>query len=385
MRPSAQWLLPRKLPWRSALFDVGFAAILMSYLLLTAGRADFEFHEPLWVDLLEGVAVAVRRMWTVPAAAAMLVVAGTSEVAHWPYPLGVGVLVFTVAAMRLSRWISLGYATVAALLLIIPSPYAELARSWEAWSQITPEALLLTSVPLFAGLYSQQRQNLIDSLRVQAKHSERQRRLEAERIRADERSKLANEIHDVVAHSVSLMIVHSGALKLAATDQRTREIADMVRSSGRLALEELRDLVGVLRQGDMAPLGPAPNLANLDALVDESRMAGSVVMVHSRGTPQKVSGAVERTAYRVVQEALTNTRKHAPGAPVRIDLTWYPSSLDISVRNDPPSGKAPEFPEGGHGIESLRERVSLLSGQFNAGPTAEGGWRVYASLPTGGS
>ncbi|MGH2603815.1 MAG: sensor histidine kinase [Dehalococcoidia bacterium] len=209
--------------------------------------------------------------------------------------------------------------------------------------------------------------------------------MEAERIRADERSKLANEIHDVVAHSVSLMIVHSGALKLAATDERTREIADLVRSSGRLALEELRDLVGVLRQGDMAPLGPAPNLANLDALVEESRTAGSVVTVHSRGTPQKVSGAVERTAYRVVQEALTNTRKHAPGAPVRIDLTWYPSSLDISVRTDPPSGNAPEFPEGGHGIESLRERVSLLSGQFNAGPTAEGGWRVYASLPTGGS
>ncbi|MGH2603816.1 MAG: hypothetical protein ACRDJ9_31080 [Dehalococcoidia bacterium] len=155
------------------MFDVGFAAILTSYLLLTEGRADFEFHEPLWVNLLEGVAVAVRRIWTVPAAAAMLVVAATSEVAHWPYPLGVGVLVFTVAAMRLPRWISLGYAAVMALLLIIPSPYAELPGTWETWGQITPEALLLTSVPLFAGLYTQQRQNLIDSLRMQAEHSER--------------------------------------------------------------------------------------------------------------------------------------------------------------------------------------------------------------------
>jgi len=93
---------------------------------------------------------------------------------------------------------------------------------------------------------------------------------------------------------------------------------------------------------------------------------------------------VERTAFRVVQESLTNIHKHAPGAAARVDLTWQPSTLDISVRNDPPRRPPMDLPESGHGLRSLRERVSLLSGEFQAGPTNEGGWRVYASLPTGG-
>jgi signal transduction histidine kinase len=240
-------------------------------------------------------------------------------------------------------------------------------------------------VPMLLGLYARQRQDLIDTLRAQSENAARQRALEAERIRAEERSRLANEIHDVVAHSVSLMIVHSGALKLAAPDERTREIAERIRNAGRMALEELRDLVGVLRHGDSAPLGPAPNLANLGGLTEDARTAGTPIEMHLKGTPRRVSGAVERTAYRVVQEALTNARKHAAGAPVRVDVIWRKSDLDIAVRNDPPpAGAAMAFPDSGYGIESLRERVNLLSGVFRSGPTNEGGWRVYASLPTGG-
>ncbi|WP_117213599.1 sensor histidine kinase [Allorhizocola rhizosphaerae] len=235
------------------------------------------------------------------------------------------------------------------------------------------------------GLYTRQRQDLINSLRAQSETVLRQRSLEAERIRADERSRLANEIHDVVAHSVSLMVVHAGTLKLAATDARTRDIADRIRNAGRMALEELRDLVGVLRRGDVAPLSPAPSLANLGGLIEESRTAGTQIEFIVEGTPRKVSGAVERTAYRVVQEALTNARKHAAGAPVRVEVIWQPSCLDVTVRNGPPvRPAAPEFPHSGYGLESLRERVNLLSGGFNSGPTDEGGWSVNASLPTGG-
>jgi signal transduction histidine kinase len=368
--------LPRSLPVRDLLLDLAIGVGLTVYLTaatsMDGGNASWELAR----DLAEGLAVAFRRMWTLPALAVVMVVTAFNDLATWPYPLGLAIMLFTLAAEGYARhrvWIS---AALGALLLLVPWPASQ-EITWAVMVYLVPEMLLFSVAPVLFGLYAYE-------LSQRAATNQRQRKLEEERIRAEERNRLANEIHDVVAHRVSLMVVHTGALKLAATDEKTRRTADLVRSSGRLALEELRELVGVLRSEETPPLQPMASLDKLASLVDEARAAGQLVALVEIGVPRKLPSIVERTAYRVVQESLTNVRKHAPGARVQVRLTWWDSRLEIEVSNAPVVVEETAFPEGGHGLRSLRERVGLVSGNFTAGQTSDGGWAVHAFLPYGG-
>jgi signal transduction histidine kinase len=383
-RRDLSWLRPRKPPRAGFLVDLCIGAGLTIYLVSATVLTRDGWVLEIIRDIVEGVAVGFRRVWTIPATALVLAATGYNDLAVWPYPLGVAIMLYTIAAddrfPRRLAWIT---AAVSVFFLLLPWPsQIELSRDLAIY--LVPEMLLFSVAPVAFGLYTRERQRLIATMQAREADADRQTKLEGARVRAEERNRLANEIHDVVAHSISLMIVHTGALKLAATDERTRQIADLVRSSGHVALEELREVVSVLRTDDSAPLGPPPTLVNLEALVDDSRSAGIRIDFQTLGVPRKVSGSVERTAFRVVQESLTNILKHAPGAAARIDLIWQPSRLDVSVRNGPPRQAPMNLPESGFGLRSLRERVSLLSGEFRAGATFEGGWRVYASLPTGG-
>lgn len=381
--PSASWFAIRRLPRRSLLLDLCIGLGLMVYLgSATVITRDGTAMETMR-DVAEGVAVAVRRVWTIPATIVVLLATGYNDLAVWPYPLSLAIMLYTLAASDFPKRLAWVTAGIGVFLLLLPWP-SEIELSRDLAIYLVPEMLLFSIAPVAFGLYVRERQRLIATMQAREADARRQARLEAERVRAEERNRLANEIHDVVAHSISLMIVHTGALKLAATDERTRQIADLVRSSGHAALEELREVVSVLRTEDNAPLGPSPSLSNIGALVQESRAAGISIELQTHGVPRKVPGSVERTAFRVVQESLTNIHKHAPGATARVDLVWRPSRLDIIVRNDRPRRPPMLLPESGFGLHSLRERVSLLSGDFQAGPTAEGGWRVYASLPIGG-
>ena len=380
--PSLSWLSLRRLPKYSLLLDFCIGAGLMIYLVSATVLTREGWVWDSIRDVCQGLAVMFRRVWTIPATVVVLWATGANDLAVWPYPLGVAIMLYTIAACDYPKWLAWVTASVGVFFLLLPWPSTiELTRNLAIY--LIPEMLLFSVAPVALGLYARERQRLIAAMQARETDALRQATLEAARIRADERSRLANEIHDVVAHSISLMIVHTGALKLAATDERTRQIADLVRSSGHVALEELREVVSVLRTEDSVPLGPAPTLANLESLIAESRSAGLQVDFQALGVPRKVSGSVERTAFRVVQESLTNIHKHAPGAAASVDLTWRPSSLDITVRNDPPQRPPMDLPESGHGLRSLHERVSLLNGEFRAGPTNEGSWRVYASLPIG--
>ncbi len=328
-------------------------------------------------DLVEGLGVTLRRMWTIPALVAVMVASTFNDLSSWPYPLGLAIMLFTIAAEGFSRTFVWSSAVLGAILLLLPWK-AQKEFSWAAMIYLVPEMLLFTVAPTLFGLY-------LRALSLRAADNERRRQLEAEQIRAEERARLANEIHDIVAHRVSLMVVHTGALKLAATDDKIRDTADLIRSSGRRALEELREVVSVLRSEESpSPLEPVARLVNIAALIDESREAGQYVEVNHTGEARKVPSLIERTAYRVVQESLTNVRKHAPGSRVRIDLIWQQSALDIRVTNGAAGTKTPSFPASGFGLRSLRERVSLVSGTFEAGRTRDGGWAVHASLPYGG-
>ncbi|MFD9482271.1 sensor histidine kinase [Streptomyces nojiriensis] len=273
-------------------------------------------------------------------------------------------------------------------------------------------AVALTVPPVLFGLYIGARRRLMESLQERADSLERELSLLADRAeeraewaRTEERTRIAREMHDVVAHRVSLMVVHAAALEAVAVKDpaRAAKNAALVGDMGRQALTELREMLGVLR----APSKPAPapvpavpvaavafaggggvedgpTLGELEALVGQSRAAGMTVEMLVHGEWAAYAAEVEQTAFRVVQEALTNCHKHAPGARVVVRLAHRAGEVAMQVENGPCDGQAPEpgLPSGGNGLVGMRERVLGLGGVFVSGPTDAGGFRVSAVLPT---
>src|SRR5215218_7957852 len=216
---------------------------------------------------------------------------------------------------------------------------------------------------------------------------------EARRIVIEERTRIARELHDVVAHRVSLMTVQAGAAKAVAAEDPEASLRAMgaVEEAGRQALDELRHLLGVLRpETDLDGLGPQPGLADLPRLVEQIRGAGVDVSLATDGVSGELPARVDLFAYRIVQEALTNVLKHAgPGAHSEVRLGTDRSGIVIEVLNDgrgavvmPGSGAAQDSARG-HGIVGMRERARLLGGTLDAGPRPGGGFGVVAHLPTG--
>jgi len=222
----------------------------------------------------------------------------------------------------------------------------------------------------------------------------REQAAEARRIVTEERTRIARELHDVVAHRVSLMTVQAGAAKAVAAEDPKGAIQAMgaVEEAGRQALDELRHLLGVLRpEGDLDGLGPQPGLGDLPRLVAQTREAGLDVSVAMGEVPADLPARVDMSAYRIVQEALTNVLKHAgPGARTKVRVGADGTGIVIEVLDDghsatvmPGSGGA-QGGAGGHGIVGMRERALLLGGTLDVGPRPGGGFRVVANLPTGG-
>ncbi|MET9629448.1 histidine kinase [Lentzea sp. NPDC006480] len=203
--------------------------------------------------------------------------------------------------------------------------------------------------------------------------------LRTEQARADERTRLAAEMHDVVTHRLNLMILQAGALKVSAQDDDVRRSAEELRSAGRQALAELRDLVGVLRNGRARIPDVLPDrLANL---VADSAATGLEVTLTEHGDTDIISPAVRRTMYRVVQESLTNVHKHAPGAHTEITIHCGPSSVRAVIRNTAPPSAPDTTRAPGSGLTGLRGRVEMVGGTLTAGPTDDGGFEVDAVLP----
>ncbi|RZQ59881.1 sensor histidine kinase [Amycolatopsis suaedae] len=266
------------------------------------------------------------------------------------------------------------------------------ARPWSPDWAITPFGLLITAGSALISLYAEARGRLLDSLRDRAERAEREKHLLAEQARFAERRRLASEMHDVVTHRLSLIVLHAGALGVSSPDPAARAAAEDIRTAGTQALDELRDLVGVLRsspsevdeEGEptrVTPEGPPPDPALLAA---ESGAVGIPVDYAADGSAADVSPAVARTVHRVVQEALTNVRKHAPGSAVTARLRYRPDGVRVTVTNTAPAG--PPDPVlatrgSGVGLAGLRQRVELLGGSLTAGPATGGGFEVSAILP----
>jgi signal transduction histidine kinase len=246
------------------------------------------------------------------------------------------------------------------------------------------------------GLFIHYRRQLVLSLRDRAVRAETEAHLRAEQAQQRARDEIAREMHDVLGHRLSLLSVHAGALEFRpdASPEEIARAAKVIRENAHLALQDLREVVGVLR----APVGelPQPTLADVRQLVAESGRAGMRVGLRGELGGAAVPDLVGRTAYRTVQEGLTNARKHAPGAEVVVRLAGSPGEgLTVEVCNEAPGSRpapgpdpgpaagaeAVSDPGPGQGLVGLAERVALADGRLEHGPTAEGGWRLAAWLP----
>lgn len=268
------------------------------------------------------------------------------------------------------------YLALAALTLVVTRP-------WEPSVTVMTIGLLRTAFGPLLALYFDARHRMVRAHVERAERAERERHLLAEQARAEERARLAAEMHDVVTHRVSLMVLQAGALRVTAPDEPTRRAAEDLRAAGCQALDELRDLVGILRT---APDGDrTPSVAGFPDLVAESVAVGTPAELIESGDRALASPVVGRTAYRVLREALTNVRKHAPGAAVTVRVEYDETRVRLTVHNTPPDGRPGGDLTGtgsGLGITQLRQRIELLHGTLRAGPRPDGGFGVEATLPS---
>lgn len=340
--------------------------------------------------------------------AALAVVAGASLAWRRSYPILVALVVVASAVAQAGLGMSMHSAVspVAALLVVSWSigAYEERRRAilglvllvCGVWLSIGVDVLRgtdhyeSTDVPwigmliLLPGVLGTLFGARTRSLRA-AEARTRELELERREAIAAERARIARELHDVIAHSVSVMTVQAGAAEemLKSDPGRAVEPVRAIQETGRQALVEMKRLVGVLRRGDEEiGLAPQPGLADVDRLVAQVRDAGLRVELRVEGTPRPLPLGVDLSAYRVVQEALTNALKHAGGATALVTIRYGESDLAVEVTDE---GRAVRAGDGGHGLVGMRERVGIFGGTFDAGPRESGGFAVRALLPFEGS
>ncbi|MDG4858709.1 histidine kinase [Streptomyces sp. T-3] len=325
-------------------------------------------------------AIWLRRRWPVELAVVLLVLSLASESAS----PAAAVALFTVAVHRPFKPV----AWIGALTLAqVPVFY------WLRPEQDLPYAVsvgfgvLVTLMMIGWGMFVRSRRQLLLSLRDRAHRAESEAALRAEKAQRLAREDIAREMHDVLAHRLTLLSVHAGALEFRpdAPQEEVARAAGVIRDSAHEALQDLREIIGVLRTNEPTDESgrPQPTLAALDALVAESREAGMKVVLDCRvPDPAKVPVGIGRNAYRIAQEGLTNARKHAPGAEVTVSVAGAAGEgLTVEVTNPAPPGEVPAVPGSGQGLIGLTERASLAGGRLEHGGAGDGGFRVRAWLP----
>ena len=291
-----------------------------------------------------------------------------------PVPALVAVYSHTVHS-RKPLWSSLwGVAYAATMFLVY----------WEEEAEAVFMAVLAMLALLALGLFLSTRHQLVESLRERAERLERERYLLAEQAVSVERTRIAREMHDVVAHRVSLIVLHAGGLQVSTAEPSSATTAELIRETGRHALGELREILGVLREdsGTFVKKRLQHEIEDIQELMSEWREAGMRVDFHADpSSTQALPLDVRNTVFHVVKEALTNAAKHATGSPVFVRLDRGPHALRVEVTNDAVSEPVRPAPRGGFGLIGLRERVNAVGGTMAAGPTPEGSWRLTVELP----
>ncbi|MFF5510060.1 sensor histidine kinase [[Kitasatospora] papulosa] len=338
----------------------------------------------LVADSLVGAAACcglwARRRWPVGVAVPLTAVSLVEPVAAGAMLVGL----FSLAVHRPFRPVAFIGAGALVVAPVQPMLRPDPGSSFLASSVI---GALLVLLVLSWGMVVRSRRQLVVSLRERARRAETEAELRAEQAQRLAREAIAREMHDVLAHRLTLLSVHAGALEFRP-DAPTAEVAraaGVIRDSAHEALQDLREIIGVLRAPGESEDGnrPQPTLVTLDALVDESRSAGMRVTLDNRvADPARAPAATGRTVYRIAQEALTNARKHAPGAPVGVTVAGGPGDgLTIEVDNPAPDEPFDPVPGSGQGLIGLTERANLAGGSLDHGPRPDGGFTVRARLP----
>jgi signal transduction histidine kinase len=330
--------------------------------------------------VLSGVActaMVFRRRW--PFLAVLVTVPGF--LAGWSQ-LAAMIALGTLARRKQWMWQTMIAAGLVWTCRYVKWPLAEfIDQSWRQHVLNGLYGILVAGMPIAIGLLMALRVQLSDRLAELAESREREQRLHEQTIRAAERARLAREMHDVVSHQVTLIAMQAGALVVSAPDEDSRLAANTIRQLSKRTLDELRDLVGVLRSGSVDD-DVHPGLEELGQLLRNSEVP---VELADKEVPDPLPPAVSRAVYRTVQEALTNIHKHAHGAHATIRMFPVGSALIVEVVNDRPANDSPalsgRLPSGGHGLMGVRERAVLLGGTFHAGHTPDGGFRVCVTYP----
>ncbi|TDC38388.1 sensor histidine kinase [Micromonospora sp. 15K316] len=338
-------------------------------------------------DALVGLVCCVllwfRRRWPVGLAVATLPFTAFSMAGAIPLLI----IFFTVIVHRRTAialaMTGAGIGTNFLLAYLRPEPGTPYWASM-AWG------ILLSGMVLAWGMFVRARRQLVVSLRERAERAEAEQQLRVAQARQLERTRIAREMHDVLAHRISLLSLHAGALEFRpdAPPDEVAKAAAVIRGSAHAALQDLREVIGVLRAEtgvEEDPERPQPTLADLPALIEESRAAGvRVNATHGVADTEAVPAAVGRSAYRIAQEGLTNARKHAPGAVVTVGVAGGPGAgLSVDIRNRWPVGGATgvEIPGAGTGLVGIAERVTLAGGRLEYGRDETGDFRLAAWLP----
>jgi len=382
--------------WEGAAFLLAVLALMLAATSVRNGSREPLSTLLLVLTLASWLPLTVRNRWPLGALVAALAVeslhlalmpvidpgqvADPTWGAFQPVPLATTVAAYTYASRssRVKGWVAgVGAAAWLIALSHVAEPSTGLAPSLLMFDVV----IIATALgALLAGRRERLRRLAIE------RRDETQRQIVAERVR------IARELHDVLAHSITLVNAQAGvAAYLVRNDPRAAEEAlEGITEHTRRALDELRATVGLLRQDGDPPesgtqedlRGPLPGLADLDQLLAGFRSAGASVTGAVTGTPSPLSAQADLAVYRIVQEALTNATKHAPGAPVHVQQTWARSHLEVQITNDAPAAGTPRGAGTGHGLIGMNERAVAAGGRLQAGRTASWGYEVRASIPT---
>jgi signal transduction histidine kinase len=378
---------------RHAVFDAALAGalVVIGLIDLFGSALGGVFPGSHWVHLpfvvFISAPIAWRRRWPL---ATLIVVAVVESVwvfglypIHQPPPLepfvALLIAVYSAAAYAEGRAARAAWVTVAlGVLSDIPS----LVAGKPIGNVAGPDVTLLIAFSLGLGFARSRRRAEAQELR--AAQAEREAAEAAERAVAEERARIARELHDVISHDVSMMVVQASVERrvMASDPSMTAQTLENIETAGREALAELRRMLGVLRKsGQDSPLAPQPGLGQLPDLIARASEAGVGVRVVLEGEPSELPAGLDLAAYRIVQESLTNIVKHAPHSAAEVTVRYDPDAIDLAIRNDAPSKPGPNLSGAGHGLIGMRERVAVYGGTFESGPCPDGGYHVHARLP----
>lgn len=360
--------------------DLLLAAVIGIAVIGSLGYRAVHYHQPLALLLIPPALAPVFMRRSRPLAALLLAVIVNSVIpSDGALALPALAVLYTIASR--DTWPT---PTAAGVAVTLAALISEIGWGNPIGVGDVVAAGASSAAAVALGLYVGARRRVIDGLRDRAERLDRERELLADRAVTEERLRIAQELHDAIAHSVSLIVVQAQGLAAGTTDEHVTQSSGAIAELGRQAMAEMHRTLKLLRDDQAeAQLAPQPGLASLDRLLEQSRAAGLSVELTIEGQPRPLQQSLDLSAYRIVQEALTNVIKHAASADTHVTLCYYDHGLELTIADegDQADGRLTRRHSRGHGLIGMRERTSLFGGTLTAEPRSDRGFQVTATLP----